>query len=118
MPHGHASLGEPTPRSVFYAQGRFGRLFPTLPPFAADTPTIRDPLATPGAPGGAMSPAHGLSDPITLVPDPAKSLNNPDTPAITAGFTFLGQFLDHDMTFDPTSRLARRQAPEAITNFR
>jgi hypothetical protein len=23
-------------------------------------------------------------------------------------FTFLGQFLDHDMTFDPTSSLARR----------
>ena len=41
MPHGHANLGETTPRSVFYAQGRFGRLFPTLPPFAADTPTNR-----------------------------------------------------------------------------
>jgi len=36
MPHGHAELGESTPQSVFYAQGRFGRLFPTLPPFAAD----------------------------------------------------------------------------------
>ena len=32
--------------------------------------------------------------------------------------TFLGQFLDHDMTFDPTSSLARRQDPEAIRNFR
>ena len=31
MPHGHANLGETTPRSVFYDQGRFGRLFPTLP---------------------------------------------------------------------------------------
>ena|SRR5829696_1330620 len=35
-----------------------------------------------------------------------------------AGFTFLGQFLDHDMTFDPTSSLARQQDPEAIRNFR
>jgi hypothetical protein len=118
MPHGHASLGEMTPRSVFYAQGRFGRLFPTLPPFAADTPTIRDALATLGAAGGPMDPADDLSDPITLVTDPAKSLNNPNNPAITAGFTFLGQFLDHDMTFDPTSSLARRQDPEAIRNFR
>ncbi len=38
MPHGHADLGELTPQSIFYDQGRFGRLFPTLPPFAADTP--------------------------------------------------------------------------------
>jgi hypothetical protein len=32
---------ETTPRSVFSAQGRFERLFRTLPPFAADTPTNR-----------------------------------------------------------------------------
>ena len=31
MPHGSAGLGEFTPRSVFYDEGRFGRLFPTLP---------------------------------------------------------------------------------------
>ena len=37
---------------------------------------------------------------------------------MTAGFTFLGQFLDHDMTFDPTSSLARGQDPESIRNFR
>jgi hypothetical protein len=30
----------------------------------------------------------------------------------------LGQFLDHDITFDPTSSLARRQDPESIRNFR
>jgi hypothetical protein len=35
-----------------------------------------------------------------------------------AGFTFVGQFVDHDMTFDPTSSLARRQDPDAIRNFR
>jgi Animal haem peroxidase len=118
MPHGHANLGELTPQSVFYAQGRFGRLFPTLPPFAADTKLIRDALTELGAPGGPMDPGDDLSDPITLITDPAKSANNPNNPAITAGFTFLGQFLDHDMTFDPTSSLARRQDPEAIRNFR
>jgi hypothetical protein len=118
MPHGHADLGELTPQSVFYDQGRFGRLFPTLPPFAADTPPVRDALGELGAPGGPMDPGDDLSDPITLVTDPAKSARNPDNPAVTAGFTFLGQFLDHDMTFDPTSSLARRQDPEAIRNFR
>ena len=118
MPHGHADLGELTPRSVFYDQGRFGRLFPTLPPFAADTPRIRAALTELGAPGGPMDPGDDLSDPVSLVTDPAKSARNPDNPRITAGFTFLGQFLDHDMTFDPTSSLARRQDPEAIRNFR
>jgi hypothetical protein len=118
MPHGHADLGESTPRSVFYAQGRFGRLFPTLPPFAADTKPIRDALTELGAAGGPMDPGDHLSDPVTLLTDPAKSVDNPDNPTITAGFTFLGQFLDHDMTFDPTSSLARRQDPEAIRNFR
>jgi Animal haem peroxidase len=118
MPHGHAHLGELTPQSVFYDRGRFGRMFPTLPPFAADTPVIRQALAELGAPGGPMDPGDDLSDPITLITDPAKSLGNPNNPSITAGFTFLGQFLDHDMTFDPTSSLARRQDPESIRNFR
>jgi hypothetical protein len=57
MPHGHADLGELTPRSVFYAQGRFGRLFPTLPPFAADTRLIRDALTELGRPPAPWTPA-------------------------------------------------------------
>jgi Animal haem peroxidase len=118
MSHGHASLGESTPQSTFYGQGRFGRLFPALPPFAADTPLVRDALAELGAPGGPMDAGDDLSDPITLITDPAKSAHNPDNPALPAGFTFLGQFIDHDMTFDPTSSLARRQDPESIRNFR
>ena len=65
-----------------------------------------------------MDAGDDLSDPISLLTDPAKSVNNPDNPDSTAGFTFFGQFLDHDMTFDPTSSLARRQDPESIRNFR
>ena len=118
MPHGQAHLGVLTPQSVFYDQGRFGRLFPALPPFAADTPRIRGALAELGAAGGPMDAGEDLSDPIGLIADPAKSARNADNPAISAGFTFLGQFMDHDMTFDPTSSLARRQDPESIRNFR
>lgn len=53
-----------------------------------------------------------------LITNPALSVNNPDNPDLTAGMTFLGQFLDHDMTFDPTSSLERQQDPETIQNFR
>jgi len=118
MSHGHADLGETTPQSVFYDRGRFGRLFPTLPAFAADTKLMRDALSELGAKGGPMDAVDDLTDPIALITDPTKSTNNPDNPAMTAGFTFLGQFLDHDMTFDPTSSLARQQDPESIRNFR
>lgn len=41
-----------------------------------------------------------------------------DNSAIPAGYTYLGQFLDHDITFDPTSELDRLNDPAALTNFR
>ncbi len=116
--HGDADSGQLTPRSTFYDMGRFGRLFPALPPFSADVPLIRDALSELGAAGGPMDAQDDLSDPVTLITDPAKSAHNPNNPTLTAGFTFLGQFLDHDMTFDPTSSLARAQDPESIRNFR
>ena len=118
MSHGVVAGEYATPRSAFYDTGRFGRLFPTLPPFASDTPLVRDALMELGAAGGPMDAQDDLSDPVSLITDPAKSINNPDNPSSTAGLTFFGQFVDHDMTFDPTSSLARRQDPEAIRNFR
>jgi hypothetical protein len=118
MPHGDAELGVLTPSSTFFDQGRFGRLFPTLPPFASDTPLVRAALTDLGRPGGPMDAGDDLDDPIALITNPALTANNPDNPRLIAGMTFLGQFLDHDMTFDPTSSLARAQDPEAIRNFR
>jgi hypothetical protein len=47
--------------------------------------------------------------------DPAA---NPDNKKISAGYTFLGQFIDHDITFDPTSSLERQNDPGAVQNFR
>jgi hypothetical protein len=40
MSHGDADRGQLTLRSSFYDQGKFGRLFPRLPPFASDTPRL------------------------------------------------------------------------------
>ena len=56
MSHGNADNGVTTPRSTFYEQGRFGRMFPTLPPFAADTPTIRQALVEIGQAGESWTP--------------------------------------------------------------
>jgi hypothetical protein len=118
MPHGHAELGSTTPKSRFYDHGRFGRLLPTLPPFAADTPRMREELVALGAAGGPMDARDDLRDPVALITDPALSTPNRDNPRMSAGMTFLGQFVDHDMTFDATSSLARRQDPESLRNFR
>ncbi|MEU3274780.1 heme peroxidase family protein [Saccharomonospora sp. NPDC006951] len=41
-----------------------------------------------------------------------------DNPAIPAGYTYLGQFIDHDLTFDPVSSLTRQNDPDALTDFR
>jgi hypothetical protein len=35
-----------------------------------------------------------------------------------AGYTYFAQFIDHDITFDPTSSLMRRNDPNALLNFR
>jgi len=42
-----------------------------------------------------------------------------DNPSIPAGFTYLGQFIDHDLTFDPVSTLNRTQdAGERYSDLR
>ncbi len=56
--------------------------------------------------------------PVALIVDPALSVNNPNNPAHTAGTTFMGQFMDHDMTFDLTSRLGVPTEPEDSVNTR
>ena len=38
--------------------------------------------------------------------------------AIPAGYTYLGQFIDHDITFDPGSSLTKLNDPDALHNFR
>ena len=37
---------------------------------------------------------------------------------IPAGYTYLGQFIDHDITFDPASSLQRQNDPDALVDFR
>lgn len=107
------------PQSKYFDSGRFGRMFGELPAFSSDTPETRTSLLEIGKVGGIMDAKDKLSEgPIKLITDPALSAKNPNNPTLTAGFTFLGQFLDHDMTFDPTSSLERQSDPEQISNFR
>ena len=111
MPTHHGSRafhrGMHAPHSTFFASGKFGRLFPTLPALFHRDKTgaqLREALVRLGARGGPMDPATGAS--------------NPDNADVPAGFGFLGQFIDHDVTLDTTSSFERQNDPEGIANFR
>ena len=107
------------PVSDYYDSGRFGRMFGKLPAFSSDTPKIRKALQDIGAPGGIMDANEDLNaNPILLITDLNASAHNNNNPHLSAGMTFLGQFIDHDITFDPTSSLERQVDPEQISNFR
>jgi hypothetical protein len=41
-----------------------------------------------------------------------------DNLRIPAGYTYFGQFVDHDLTFEPTSTLGRYNDPRFLQNFR
>lgn len=43
---------------------------------------------------------------------------NVNESSIPAGYTYLGQFIDHDITFDPFSKIDQKQDPETIPNMR
>ncbi|HYO69887.1 MAG TPA: peroxidase family protein, partial [Archangium sp.] len=114
MLHGDTQIrGHNPPESQFHDRGRFGRLFPALPVFADDNAKVREALFELGKLGGLMDARD------TAPGQPADpQASNLDNETITAGFTFFGQFIDHDLTFDPTSILERQNDPEAIQNFR
>jgi hypothetical protein len=79
-------------------EGRFGRMF-RLPPFVPSDARIAEIAAL-------------MAENAT---GPRPELDNPDIPA---GYTYLGQFIDHDLTFDTASSLDRANDPDALTNFR
>jgi hypothetical protein len=78
--------------------GKFGRMFPRLEPLRAKDEAL-------AALAEAMLDANAFSP----------EGNNPHVPA---GFTYLGQFVDHDITLDLTSLSEKEKDPLAIENFR
>jgi len=107
------------PASAATPADRFGRMFPGLPPFVAADNRSRAALTDIGRPGGPLDARDPLTEgPIRLITNPELSPRNRDNPFHTAGTTFFGQFLDHDMTFDTTSRLGVPTSPESSPNLR
>ncbi|MGH3685444.1 MAG: peroxidase family protein [Pseudonocardiaceae bacterium] len=99
--HGFAVRGLDVPRGVNPPTGRFGRMFPTLDPRPPAGLALAERF---GLPGGLM--------------DGGETTHSQDSPTMDAGFTFFGQFIDHNITFDVTGQLGRQVDPRAVRNFR
>jgi hypothetical protein len=101
---GHGVAGRHATRAVLDAlsgnkdPGMFGRMFPKLPPLNASDAKLQ-----------------ALADAMIDTNAGAPAGNNPNIPA---GFTYFGQFVDHDITLDLTSLGDKENDPLGIENFR
>jgi hypothetical protein len=96
--HGRVPRGlQYVPHSQSY-EGRFGRMFRKLPPLAGWSQLDLEALAKTMIDDGLDPEGENSSIPV--------------------GYTYLGQFIDHDITFDPASKLQRDNDPNALNNFR
>lgn len=97
--HGGHLRGIQTARATAAQEARFGRLFGEELARRGDVAPTPEELGSPGGP-----------------------MDGGDRPAVStelfALLTYFGQFIDHDITFDPTSSLEQQQDADAIRNFR
>jgi hypothetical protein len=102
--HGGVRGEQQTPRSPLF-EGRFGRMFRRLAPAVFSEQALHA-LAT-------LMVAEAEDEPT-----PETEVDNEENQGIAAGFTYLGQFIDHDLTFDPASSLMKQNDPDALVDFR
>jgi len=105
--HSKPVRGLTTTKSSPIFQGRFGRMFRALRP-AKFGKTDKESLANLAKLGDAMSADF----------DPPKDGKDDEESGIPALYTYFGQFIDHDITFDPASSLQQQNDPDALVDFR
>ena len=107
--HGISVRGLTLSRGSISFDGPFGRIFRALPPadFGADD-------------AASLAALTKLAQAMVSVADPADPKDGPDNEesGIPAAYTYFGQFIDHDLTFDPASSLQRQNDPDALLDYR
>jgi hypothetical protein len=100
-PRSHGSLrGSDNPSRSSNRQGRFGRMFRSLEPATFDVADLKL-----------------LGD--EMLRDKSQAGETiPDLSETPAGYTYFGQFISHDITFDMASSLERDNDPDALIDFR
>ena len=122
---GHGSLrGTDVLHQSPQFEGRFGRMFRTLPAANFDANDLRE-LALKGMTAEPEVVKDEAREPVRdknghLIPRATSEhkIDDEENFGIPAGYTYLGQFIDHDITFDPASSLQRQNDPEALVDFR
>ena len=112
--HGSAVRGmDNVPHSSIRDQ-RFGRMFRYLP--AADFPEAALVALADTISHGEFAERIEAGVEVDTPLDQAEPAD--ENPSIPSGYTYLGQFIDHDITFDPMSSLDRFNDPDALQDFR
>lgn len=114
--HGGGVRGDDAVARSASFEGRFGRLFRSLPP--GEWPK----KALMGL-GLAMTADPEVDDKNKNLPSASpesdkRIQDDEENAGIPAGYTYLGQFIDHDITFDPASSLQQQNDPNALVDFR
>lgn len=114
--HGGRVRGDTMRRRSSMFEGRFGRMFRNLPPASWPEDALH-------ALGAAMLAPPEATDATPRLPKAAPETDailqdDEENSGIAAGYTYLGQFIDHDITFDPASSLQQQNDPDGLVDFR
>src|SRR5215472_16400593 len=106
-PHGRGVRGLNLPRGSEMFGGAFGRIFRSLLPadFGANDQESEHNLKL-------------LAKEMVSTEDLPKDGPDPEESGVPALYTYLGQFVDHDLTFDPSSSLQQQDDPDGLVDFR
>ena len=88
-------------------QGRFGRMFRSLPPAKFTEADLH-----------LLASKMVAADEAAADQTPETEIDDEENTGISAGYTYLGQFIDHDLTFDPASSLQKQDDPDALVDYR
>jgi hypothetical protein len=105
--HGVPPRGLMSTKFSPFFEGQFGRMFRSLRPatFGKDESENQANLAE-------------LARKMSAEFDPPKDGKDDEESGTPALYTYLGQFIDHDITFDPASSLQKQNDPDALVDFR
>ncbi len=106
-PHGRGVRGLNLSRSSVFFGGAFGRIFRALP--AAEFGANDD---------ETLANLKILGKEMVSTKDLPKDGPDGEESGIPGLYTYLGQFVDHDLTFDPASSLQQQNDPDGLVDYR
>ena len=112
--HGGGVRGADVGRRSSLFEGRFGRMFRELPPAVHE----RDVLIRLGEAMTADPELSSDGQPMAAPETEDRIQDDEENTGIPAGYTYFGQFIDHDITFDPMSSLMQQNDPDSMVDFR